>query len=348
MKVRKLVFGLAAMLCVGATANASIIIPTNFGNGGDAEIREVDTNVSGFGGVFQGSNRGASTELATRAKEKQANGSFIGKNSSAQYMKFDISQLPVSSDSFWDDKQVIFRAYTRNANNFRAYSEEASAGIGLTEFNWRLRALDPNGTYSTSQTDQHGNAYTASQYQYDWTEGTGNGGTNVSGITAFNAPGRVPFCVTDACATANGNSLGFYDEFDSDPNVLDLGSVPMPGRNQIPSNNLAQRYPLTYLDPNGDLTQLVKDARDAGLGTITLIAHSGPDGTNFMTQPFGFLNGLNQLIAPKEQTTIIAAQPGDNAAGKYSPQLIVRVPEPASLALVCFGCLIGLVARRRR
>lgn len=347
MKFKRFLCGVAAMLCVGEAVNAEIIIPTNFGKGADAEVREEETNPGGFGGgTFLGGNRGGGTELATRARQKNSDGTFTGTNTSAQYMKFDISQLPVSSDPFWTDKEVLFRAFTRNANQWRAYRDEPSAGIGLTAFNWRLRALNPSGTYSTAQTDQFGNAYTAGQYKYDWTEGTGNSSTDTSGITAYNAPGRKPYCVTSTCATANGNTLGKYDEFDNDPNLLDLGSVPMPPSSV--GSNLPQRYPLTYLDPNGSLKQLVMDARDAGLDTITLIAHSGPDGTNFMTQPFQFLNGLNQLIAPKEQTTIIAAQPGDNSAGAYSPQLIIRVPEPISLALLCVGCLGGLMVRRRQ
>jgi hypothetical protein len=353
MKFRWFTLGIvAATLVAGAAARVSaetilMSITTKFGKGADAEIREEELNAAGFGdaATYLGGNRGASTELATRARTKNADGTFTGSHASAQYMKFDISQLPATSDSWWDGKSIWFRGYTRNANNWRAYSEQASAGIPLTEFKWRLRALDPDGTYSTAQTDQFGNAYTASQYQYDWTEGTGNSATDTSGITAYNAPGRKVYCATVGCTNANGNSLGFYDEFNNDPNVLDLGVVPMPP--QSVGNNLPQRTPLTYEDPNGDLTQLVKDAKDAGLDTITLIGHSGPDGTNFATQPIAFLSGQNQLLAPKEQLTVVAAEPNDNANGAYSPQLLV-VPEPASLALVCFVGLVGLAARRRQ
>lgn len=293
-----------------------LTIPTNLGRGADVEIRESQKNQEFGSGLYLGTNRGASDELGTRVGTKSFDGTFIGTLSSAQYMKFDISQLPVSSDSFWNGTKVWFRAFTRNQGNWRAWYDEPAAGIGLTEFSWRLRALDPHGTYDTLQTDQNGNPYFASMYKYDWDEGDSS---SQSGITAYNAPGRKPFCITNACESGLGNTLGFYDEFDLDPNVIDLGSVPMP-EFDIVGTTLPQLYPLTYEDPNGDLTQLVKDARDAGLNVITVITHSGADGTNVALNPSAFY-GRNQLIVPKERTTVI--EPDDNIVGKYSPQLIV-------------------------
>lgn len=39
---------------------------------------------------------------------------------------------------------------------------------------------------------------------------------------------------------------------------------------------------------------------------------------------------------------------GDNSAGAFSPQLIVRVPEPASVALLALGSLVAVGIRRRK
>jgi hypothetical protein len=353
MSIKKVMVGFCATaLVAGFSASVSaetilLQITTKYGKGADAEVRENELNTSGFGdaAVNLGVNRGMSTELATRSTTKTNATTFTPGNTTSSYMKFDISQLPVSSDPYWNGKSVWFRGYT--VGTWRAYRNEVdnmqNEVIPLTEFAWKLGALDPNGTYSTAQTDQFGNPYTASQYKYDWTEGTGTGGTDTSGITAFNAPGRKVYCATAGCNTANGNSLGKFDEHYLDPNVLDLGVVPMPVG---APNNLPTRTALTYKDPNGDLSALIKEARDLGLDTITLIGWSGPDGVNFETQPLQFLSGLNQIIAPKDRPTVLGAEPNDNINGAFSPQLLI-VPEPATLMLVFIGCIAGLVSRRR-
>jgi hypothetical protein len=348
MRVSRLVLSAVALVGMGVNASAHLIhIPTNLGKGADAEVREEDTNAGGFGGVHRGTNRGNSTELAVRARNKVNDTTYTGTNTSIQFMKFDISSLPNSSDTgFWDTHEVWFRGYTRNANNWRAWRPDPNSPTELQSFPYGLKALDPAGTYSTAQTDRNGNAYNASFYAYDWKEGTGNDALtgDPTGITYYNAPGLKPYCATSACATTAvpGNTYGFNDDFDS--NVLSLGNVPMP--NRLVGNNLPQRVPLTYKEQN--LEDLVKQARDAGLDTITLIGYSVPDGSNFLDYHVNFLNGQNQLLAPKEQTTIVAAQPNDNIAGRYSPQLIIAVPEPASVALLGLGLAAALIARRRK
>lgn len=346
MRVSRFVLSAFALVGMGVNASAYMIhIPTNLGKGADAEIREDQTNPSGFGGLHRGTNRGNSNELGTRATTKTNDTTFTNNQTSVQFMKFDISQLPNSSDvAFWNTHEVWYRSYTRNANNFRAWRDDPNNPGTLEAFPYGLKALDPAGTYGTAQTDHFGNPYTASFYAYDWVEGTGNNATtgDPTGITYFNAPGMKPFCATTACETANGNTRGFMDEFDS--NALTLGNIPMP--NRVLGANLPQRTALTYKEQN--LEDLVKQARDAGLDTITLIAYQAADGSNFLDYHTQFMNGQNQLIAPKEQTTIIAAQPNDNLSGAFSPQLIIAVPEPASVALLGLGFVAALVARRRK
>jgi PEP-CTERM motif len=350
MRLRWFICSLATVLSIGAVADAATIITTKYGpvgKGADAEVRENETNTNLAG--FQGTNRGNLTELGMRVTQKTSPTTFNPVNNSSFYTKFYIGNLPATSDTaFWDNKKVYFRVYTRNSVQFRAWQDETISGnphIPLTEYNYQLRALDPNGVYNDGalgQQDMFGNNYTASHYDYDWTEGTGT----TTGITAYNAPGRKVRCITQACVTANGASLGRMEEYDADPNTVDLGRMEMPNRDH--GNRLAQRFPLTYRDPNDVLKQLIMDAKDAGRDTVTIISFQGFDETNFLTTPNQLLNGINNLIAPKEQTTIIAAQPNDNADGRYSPQLIFIIPEPASFALLGLGCVAALVVRRRK
>jgi hypothetical protein len=280
--------------------------------------------------------------LSTRATRNDGT-TFTNLQTSTQYMKFDISQLPNSSDTaFWDTHEVWFRGYTRANNNWRAWRPDVTDPNKLVPFPWQLKALDPNGTYNNGangQTDQNGNTYTASFYEYDWKEGTGDDATTgaPTGITAYNAPGNKPYCITATCTTANGNTLGRFNEFDS--NVLSLGTVPMP--NRLVGNNLPVRTAMTYKEQN--LEDLVKAARDAGLDTITLIGHSGVDATNFMNYSVNYSNGLNQVLTSKEEL-----HGGLNNAGQFSPQLIIAIPEPASVALIGLACVAGLGLRRRK
>lgn len=305
-----------------------IVIPTNFGNGADAEIRESQTNV-GLDGIAAGNNRGDSSELATRLS--------LNNQSSSMYMKFDITQLPDSSDTaYWSNKDLAVRVHTRNGGNFRIRGANQNTMV-VEDYQLRILALDPLGTYSTSQTDRAGNAYTASEYQYDWNE---------LGITAFNAPGRQPACVVDTGANACSvnDSRGSY-EMDFDSNVIDLGLVPMPefaGNTELPAG-----FPLVYRDTSGALKQILFDAQSVGEDSVTVIMHNGHtiDDMNTAGTPGNFL-GRNHLLVPKEFAADMVENGLDNSAGYYSPSLAV-VPEPNSLLLVTLGCLAGLAARRR-
>jgi hypothetical protein len=311
--------------------NPLLVIPTNFGVGAEAEIREEESNV-GLDGIALGSNRGGSDELATRLSF--AGGSGSAGQSSSMYIKFDITQLPDSSDTaYWDTKDLALRVFTRNNGNFRIRGANQNTMV-IEDFILRVKALDPLGTYSTSQTDRNGNAYTASEYQYDWNE---------LGITAFNAPGRQPACVDSNACNVNESRNSFDMDFDA--NVLDLGTVPMrPGViTELPAG-----HPLVYHDTAGTLKQLVFDAQSAGEDSITIIMHNGHtiDMTNTAGTPANFL-GRNHLIVPQEFADDAIQNGLDNSAGAFSPQLLV-VPEPTSMVLLALASVLSLATRRRK
>ena len=256
MRVRKLLFGLAAVLCVGSTANAAVIIPTNR-NGADAEIRESDIT-DNFGVTEATAQRGNSTELATRGSDTTT--TATNDRSSMMYMKFDISGLPnhTSDPGFWSDKNLAFRGYVRNTNlsNGRLLDQSRN-GNPLPHDQWErvkfdVRGLEPGqGRYAdddpnqANRTDRSGNAYTSPHYEYDWDEGNGSVG---SGISYVNAPGLTPFCMASgSCADAYGDTdntnikktLGIYDDFNSDTRILGEWQWPVP----VNYLNGVDRYP---------------------------------------------------------------------------------------------------------
>lgn len=105
--------GLAAILSTPRTSPA-VIIPTNM-NGADAEVRESDINPctdpsACVPGTPLGTNRGSSTELATRLKDSTANS---GDRSSAMYLKFDISGV---TQQDLNTNLARLRLHVRNSN----------------------------------------------------------------------------------------------------------------------------------------------------------------------------------------------------------------------------------------
>src|SRR5688572_23106868 len=156
---RQLLFGLAVVAACASqalVARAAIVIPTNL-NGADAELRESDTNVDLFG-VPLGTNRGASTELASRILDAVGtdtpptmitNPFPTNDRSSVMLMKFDISGLPDSSDSFWNDKQVSLRLAARNNGNFNnLFGPNPSNPSEEVRLQFRVLGLEPGNVYA--------------------------------------------------------------------------------------------------------------------------------------------------------------------------------------------------------
>ncbi len=241
-----------------------------------------------------------------------------------------------------------------------------------------------------NRTDRSGNPYTSSNYKYNWDEGTGTVG---SGITFVDAPGITPHCMKlGSCDTSPGGeasnifqTLGVYDDFNSDTRLLGNWQWPIPKNYLNGTDRYPVGLPLEYTDANGNLKQLVFDAQDAGRSQVTLILSLGIDalseaaGGKFSGSDF--LN-FNYLFIPKDMTALnddnswdpdgsgpglptgspwscngaggagLTNCPGhvigNNSGGAFSPQLIVRVPEPASMLLLTLGLLATAGIRRRK
>lgn len=364
---RSRLFALAALApaAMAAIANAQFAsIRTNAG-GADAELREFQAfmGTGTLASQVVGSPQGASTELATRALNSVtidtsqtppviSNPFPAGDRSSMGMVKFDISSLPLSSDTaFWTpESKVQFRIYVRNANNVNnLFGPNPSNTAEEVNLRFRYRALNPAAVYGDdnaaafNRTDRTGNAYVATQNKYNWDE---------NAVTFYNAPGITPHRVVTTVTpppTGTGiaadtiETLGLYDDYNSD--VQGLGTLEL--RNFLVSGNaLAQGSAVIFDDDS--LKALVFAAQAANRQHITLFynldndtnSHQPTVGINGVT-PAGMLN-RNYLFVPKELATVGTAS---NAFGDFSPELRV-VPEPASIGLL-MGAAAMLVRRKR-
>ena len=353
---------------------APIVIPTN-SNGADAEVRESETNV-GFDGVPVGANRGGSVELASRIRDQveplaatdpsQVTNWFPANDrSSVMYLKFDISSLPGSSDPLWNDHNVHLRlSATQNGNFNNLFGPNPSNPAENVLLRYRVLGLEPGNVYAddnpaaANRTDRVGTTnYTNPEYKYNWSE---------SAITFYNAPGITPHCMLQgACLDTNipnsdANSvvqtLGLYDDFNSD--VRELGTF-VPPNPLAAGSDLQVGQAIDFNDPDGNLKQLVFDAQDAGRSFVTLMVHLGIDGTVHQpnvgrpgTAPNGML-ARNYLVNPKERTTLLIDPDSpysgaSNSAGEFSPQLLIRIPEPSSVMLMGLASLAAAGFMRRR
>jgi hypothetical protein len=350
-----------------ATA-ATHIIPTNQNGGADAEVREADINPNGMG-VPQGTNRGASMELATRAKDSTANS---GDRSSAMYLKFDISGI--TQADLDEDQGAILRLTVRNSAQLKWNRISA-----LNPYYGTLPADDSNAEYVTFKNDPANytrakfNVYGLSNFSapnYDWSE---------SAITWYNAPG-----ITPDSATTPVQDPGKYN-FNSDMSLLgqiQLPDAPPPAPPATGSSgSLYVGQPIYFTDtPNGPLHDLIQGAKNAGQSYVTLAVAFGLDdfqnatGETSQVTPNDFLN-FNYLFNPKEMDSNanlaglqlnndpsydpdgsngpLLAGPGpfsgaNNDNGQFSPSLILYVPEPASVSLLVLAGIAAMGTTRRR
>jgi hypothetical protein len=352
---------------IPATVHADVIIPTNQ-NGADAEVREEDIN-PGPTGVPQGTNRGANAELATRFKDSTANS---GDRSSAIYLKFDISGITQNDLNI--NAQALLRMTVRNAASLRW-----NRILGRNPYYGTLPADETNPEFVAFANDPDSytraifNVYGLTNFShpnYNWAENQ---------ITWYNAPGMTP-----DSATTPLQDPGKYN-FNSDMQLLGTFQLPDAPPPAPPATGsgvpyLAVGQAVEFTDPNGLLHGLIQNAKNDGQTFLTLAVafalngHQNATGETIQTTPNDHLN-FNYLFNPKEQdadTALAGFQlqndpnydpdgpngpllpgPGpfsgaNNDDGRFSPSLILQVPEPTSALLFATGVLAAIAAFRRR
>jgi hypothetical protein len=355
-----------AIFDIAATVHAAVIIPTNQ-NGADAEVREEEIN-PGTTGAPQGTNRGANTEIATRLKDSTANS---GDRSSAIYLKFDISGI--TQNDLDANAQAVLRLTVRNAAQLRW-----NRILGRNPYYGSLPADDTNPEFvefvnnPANYTRSAFNVYGLTNFahsNYNWAEDQ---------ITWYNAPG-----ITPDSSTTPLQDPGKYN-FNSDMQLLgtlQLPDAPPPAPPATGSGSpyLAVGQAVEFTDPNGLLHDLIQNAKNNGQNFLTLAVayalngHQNATGETIQTTPNDQLN-FNFLFNPKEQDadTMTAGlqlqndpnydpdgpngplPPGpgpfsgaNNDNGRFSPSLILRIPEPTS-ALLIATCVLAAIAKFRR
>jgi hypothetical protein len=313
-----------------AKSDGAIIIPTNQ-NGADAEVRESDINPDMMG-VPQGTNRGASTELATRRKDSTANS---GDRSSAIYLKFDISGVPANLFN----QRATLRMHVRNANQIVPGRTVNTAPNSIEPVHMQFKVLGLEN-FAIG----------------DWDEST---------ITWYNAPG-----ITPDSATTPLQDPGKYN-FNDDLRLLgSFKYPPVPPQNALAVGSPVDfTDPDGHLV---DLIQAAKDAGQSHITLVVHHGLNGFQATQdeltldpaIQATPNNFLN-FNYLFIPKEMTTL-NNDPGwdadttnpdnpvggpwsgaDNSLGQFSPKLIL-VPEPNAVLLLALGSLMAMTSGLRR
>jgi len=347
---------LTALVAFNASlVNAQTRIPTNFGNGADAEVRESNpTRKDGFG-----------TELATRIRDgvpgflepPTTPGGPTSDRSSIGYVRIDTRLLTLQDVQ--DSTGISFQMTYRNTNINQGRVE------ATTHFN-------ADGVVVPSSSPDIASSITRRAGLNFWALNIGHPGNNwiedpnhPDGIHYNNAPGLAP--------DANIGTI------DIDPNQFTfLGQQDFP--NVTPANWLPVGHPFVFSSP--ELTQFLLDMKAAGQRDITIafsVSHDGnPVGVNESGNAvFDGLTNFNYLFNPKEMVTLnndpnfnpntiiygpdpkwpspgnpIGSQ-ADNSFGAFSPALVfngidVVIPEPSSMVLFGIGIAgVSLVRRRK-
>ena len=302
---------LAGAFCAPAL---SAWVPTNYGQGADAEVREeLFTN-----------NYGASTELATRVINKFPSGDPLDTSdrNSLIYTRFDLTDYEMPADG-----KTAFRMTYRNTNLNGSRIQDT---------------VTPNPGFRTGLA-VYGLKTTA--VGQDWIE-SGAGGITYATAPGLTFPGDANIGTRDL--TTDLVFLGTV----TFPEIAFQNQLPVGGELVFASNAL-NTFVSGALTGGASKITLVSHALHDGDAffnlnfpnwvnfnylfnpkeQLTLTAHPGYDSDT--------TNPSNPLGSPWSAAS--------NAAGQFSPSLLLaaKVPEPTS-AVLCIGVLAGLAGVRRR
>lgn len=308
---------LGAMVGMAATAQA-VIIPTSFGVGADAEVREEAPTT----------NRGASSEIASRIIDNFPAGHANDGNdrNSLIYLKFDLT-----GQGLLNGASTALRMTYRNTN--LTPNRIADTATPNPDFRTGMAFFGLHPDHAGNNWTEAGITYlTAPGLNADFNNGTKDLDTvDPDGAGPLVAP-LVPLGVElfQPIGTQNHLAVGAEMLFNSAALDSFIGSALSKGKTtvtivagivhdgKIPINDWKN---FNYLFNPKEMTTLNLDpSYDANT----------TDPGNPLGSPWsGASNATNA-----------------NGFSPFSPQLII-VPEPSGLALLCVGAL-GLAARRRR
>jgi hypothetical protein len=297
--------GIAPLLAIAIGSDACrarIVIPTNFGVGADAEVRDHQVTT----------NFGASTELASRIQNLLPLGDPIDTSDrhSVMYLKFDLSGLTPA-----DAVGAAVQLTVRNNNSITTSRVYDTDGV------------DPD--FGRNGLEYYGIPGAT------FTEGT---------ITYFNAPG-LTYDGNNGTKDFNGSAV-FLGDVDFRLGIANSYYVGQPIRLLSPALDSFIAGEIAS-NPNG-VAVIAVNLRNDGIGA----------------EPSNWRN-FNYVFNPKEKLTLENNPAWDsditdpnnplggpfsvasNADGRFSPTLLLGVPEPSSLALLA-GVALGMLMNRRR
>jgi hypothetical protein len=308
--IRVLLTAATALTVSTAFAYDNDWLPTNYGGGADAEVRESNPT----------QNRGDSTEIASRVRndanplvDPSADGS--DRNSSI-YLKFDVSQFTGVSVTASDFAESALRLTYRNNNLRGSRIQDTVTPNPGTRTGLAIYGLDPNAAGA------------------DWAE---------DAITYNTAPGIMPdLDVGTKDFTSDLTLLGTV----LFPNIGNQNWLPVGGQLVFEGAGLSQFVADTIMGGASSITLVATTLHGGDAPFRDWINFNYLFNPKEQTTLNNDPNYDVDVTDPNNLTGDYTSK--DNSNGAFSPSLYLPVvPEPTSMALMGIGAAALLIFRRR-